>query len=333
MDGKLLARAREEKEEIRRRSIREDRRRHEEAYAKIPELRRLDGQIAALTAQAAAAAVGGAGRPLEELRRESLDLQARRAELLADHGWPIDWLDGAWDCPKCRDTGYVQGHVCTCLEKLYEKARVQDLSALLRLGNESFSTFDLTLYDDRPDPATGVTPRQHMENVLGVCHDYALNFRQVRSDLLFRGATGLGKTFLSACIAREVSRQGFSVVYETAGAAMTACERQRFSRDWEEADEAESQVRRMTECDLLILDDLGTEMVTDFSRSALYALVNDRLIGSRRTIISTNLTSAQLEKRYTPQIMSRLEGEYLVLPFVGSDIRKIRKTRSLGSMS
>ena len=328
MDGKLLAQARREKEDIRRRSIQEDRRRHETAYARVPALRQLDGQIAALVAQSAASAMGQ-GRPISELQAESLDLQAKRAELLVENGWPMEWLDGAWDCPKCRDTGYIEGRPCDCLMELYDRARARDLSALMRLGSESFGTFDLGLYDDRPDPMTGVAPRQHMETVFNICYDYALNFRQGRSNLLFRGGTGLGKTFLSACIAREVSQQGFSVVYETAVSAMEAFEAQRFSRDSEDAGRADDQVRRLTGCDLLILDDLGTEMVTEYTRSALYTLVNDRLLHRKRTVISTNLTAAQMEKRYTPQLMSRLEGEYQVLPFVGTDIRILKKERGL----
>ncbi len=328
MDGRLLAQAREEKEDIRRRAVQTDRQRHEQAYARVPELRRLDEQIAALVPQAAASALGG-GRPLDQLRRESLDLQARRAELLVENGWPFDWLDGAWDCPKCRDTGYVEGRMCPCLKKLYDKAQARDLSALLKLGSESFGTFDLGLYDDRPDPASGVAPRAQMETVFGICYDYALDFGRRRENYLFRGGTGLGKTFLSACIAREVARQGFSVVYETAVAALEAFESQRFSRDEEAAAQADGQVRRMCECDLLILDDLGTEMVTEFSRSALYTLINSRLLGRKKTVISTNLTAAQTAKRYTPQIVSRLEGEFQVLSFAGSDIRALKKERGL----
>ena len=119
------------------------------------------------------------------------------------------------------------------------------------------------------------------------------------------------------------------MAYETAVSAMTAFERARFSRDSENADQADDQVRRLTDCDLLILDDLGTEMVTEFSRSALYTLINDRLLHNKRTVISTNLTAAQMEKRYTPQLASRLEGEYQILPFVGRDIRVLKKERGL----
>ena len=329
MDGKLLAQARQEKENIYRRSRQEDRRRHDEVYARVPSLRTIDQQIAALTFQAANALLADPAPDIERLRKESLELQGQRADLLAANGWPIDWLDGAWDCPECRDSGYVRGRMCACLKKLYDQAQAADLSALLKLGNESFSTFDLSLYDGRPDPAAGVSPRQQMETVYNICCDYALNFKKSSMNLLFRGGTGLGKTFLSACIAREVAKQGFSVVYETAVAALGAFEEQHFSRDGESVGEAEALVQRMLDCDLLIMDDLGTEFVTEFTKSALYTLVNSRLTRRKKTIISTNLSSQDMARRYTPQIMSRLEGEYQVLPFVGSDIRVLKKERGL----
>ena len=328
MDGKLLAQAREEKEDIRRRAVQTDRLRHAQAYAKVPALRELDGQIAALIPQAATAAAGGPAA-LEALRRESLELQARRAELLVANGWPIDWLDGAWGCPRCRDTGYVEGRMCSCLKELYDQAQRRDLSELMKLGTESFGTFDLGLYDDRPDPVSGVAPRTQMETVFGICYDYALDFGRRRENYLFRGGTGLGKTFLSACIAREVAKQGFSVVYETAVEAMGVYETQKFARDPEQIASAEARIGRMTGCDLLILDDLGTEMVTEFTRSALYTLVNSRLIGRKKTVISTNLSSEQMRRTYTPQIVSRLEGEFQVLSFAGSDIRLLKKERGL----
>ena len=329
MDGRLLALAREEKENIRRTAVQTDRMRHEQVYARVPELQTLDRQIAALVPQAAAAALSGQGE-LEPLRRQSLDLQARRAELLVENGWPMDFLNGAWDCPLCRDTGYVEGRMCSCLKRLYDQIRTRDLSALLKLGNESFGTFDLGLYDDRPDPVSGVSPRAQMETVFGICYDYALDFGKRRENYLFRGGTGLGKTFLSACIAREVSNQGYSVAYVTALEALGAFETQKFSKGTEEdIAQAGALVRRMCGCDLLILDDLGTEMTSEPARVALYTLVNTRLLARKKTVVSTNLTAAQMEKRYTPQIMSRLEGEYQVLSFAGTDIRLLKKERGL----
>ena len=318
MDGRLLALAREEKEEIRRRSLAEEDRRRRAAFRRVPALGEIDRRLAALVGELTASVLGN-GRPVEEIRAESLELQARRAELLVENGWPSDWLDGAWDCPKCRDTGMVEGRPCACLLQLYEKARARDLSALLKLGEETFETFDLSYYDCVPGA------REQMEIVVGLCRDYAAHFGPDSVNLLFRGDTGLGKTFLSACIAREVSRRGFSVVYETTVAALAAYEEQKFRG----GEEAEAKVRKLLTCDLLILDDLGTEMVTEFSRSALYSLINGRLLAGKKTVISTNLSPEALERTYTPQIASRLLGEYQDLPFAGRDIRLQKKERGL----
>ena len=329
MDGRLLGLARKEKEAIYARSAAEGERRKALVYGRVPAVRDLDQRIAALMGEVVSTALGGAGRSMDEIMNESLELQAQRAELLVEHGWPMDWLDSAWDCPQCRDAGFVEGRPCRCLMELYEKEKAKDLSALLKLGQESFGSFDLGFYDDRPDPATGISPRQVMETVFGICYDYALNFGKNSPNLLFRGGTGLGKTFLSACIARVVSGRNHSVVYETAVAALGAFETQRFARDAREAAEAEEKVRRILDSELLILDDLGTEMTTEFTKSALYTLVNTRLIQGGKTIISTNLSAKDLARRYTPQIVSRLEGEYQTLSFAGSDIRQIKKERGL----
>lgn len=323
MDGRLLALAREEKEAIRQRALHEDARRRRLAYDRIPELYGIDLRLAALVGETADSVFHG-GRPIERIRDESLGLLARRAELLSEQGWPTDWLDGAWSCPRCRDTGFVEGRMCQCLRELYEKQRSKALSALLKLGNESFETFDLQYYSDNAEEG-GLSPRAQMKQVYDFCREYALHFGSGAVNLLFRGSTGLGKTFLSACIARVVSEKGFSVVYETTADAITAFEKQKF-RPSEEADDL---VERLTGCELLILDDLGTEMITEFSKSAVYTLINSRLIGRKTTIVSTNLSAADMARLYTPQICSRLEGEYQDLPFVGKDIRQIKKDRGL----
>lgn len=327
MDGRLLGLARKEKERIRERAEAENTRRHAEVYTRVPVLRDLDTRIAALMGEAVTNALGGAGRSMDQLQRESLRLQAERAERLVENGWPLDYLDGAWQCPKCRDTGFVEGRACACLLALYEQEKAKDLSALLKLGEESFGSFDLGLYSDRPDPSSGISPRQTMELVFDTCYDYALGFGPDSQNLLFRGGTGLGKTFLSACIARVVSERGHSVVYDTAVSALGAFENRRFARSESDAAEADQRVRRLLDSELVIVDDLGTEMVTEMTKSALYTLINSRLIARKKTIISTNLTQKELARRYTPQIVSRLEGEYQVLSFAGSDIRQIKKER------
>ena len=196
---------------------------------------------------------------------------------------------------------------------------------MLDLGSQSFETFSLDWYSSVPDSRVGTSPRENMEYNRDVCVDYAYDFNPRSGNLLLTGQPGLGKTFLSACIARVVSEKGYSVVYDTAGHVFERFEARKFSR--EEDDRAAEDVERILQCDLLILDDLGTEMTTAFVQSALYQILNTRLMEKRSTIISTNLSPEKLALRYTPQIASRIEGEYQLLAFVGEDIRKQKKRR------
>jgi len=186
-------------------------------------------------------------------------------------------------------------------------------------GGESFADFSLRWY--------GEAERSVMELTLDTARSYAVHFARGSGSMLFQGGTGLGKTFLSGCIAKTVSGRGYGVVYEGVQNAFAAFEEQKFSRDAETYTAASEKVRRILECDLLILDDLGTELTTSFTQSALYTIVNTRLCEGRSTIISTNLSDAELEKRYLPQTVSRILGEYDVLPFVGADIRAQKKER------
>lgn len=323
MDGKLLARAREALERRKEDNARELDRRRAEVYACLPEVREMDNALRALMGELVASTLGRGGRTPEELERESLDIRARKAEFMAEHGYPIEYIDENDSCKVCHDTGYVRGRMCACLKELYRAETRKNLSALLLLGDESFANFRLDYYDDAPDSA-GVVPRQVMGMIFNNCRAFAATFGEASPNLLFSGGTGLGKTYLSACIAREVSEKGFSVVYETAFTALGDFEKQKFARG-EDAAEVERRVRRYLECDLMILDDLGTEMVTNFSVSALYTLINSRLTAGKKTIISTNLTEEGVAKLYSPQILSRLQGEYLWLRFAGRDIRAIRK--------
>ena len=229
-------------------------------------------------------------------------------------------------CPLCGDSGYRGGQVCRCLRKYYAREQQKELSRMLDLGGQSFETFSLSWYSDTYDPALGISPRKNMARILEICRSYAETFSQDSGSLLLTGDPGLGKTFLSASIARVVSEDGFSVVYDTAGHVFARCEAAKFRSD-EEPDAAED-VRRYEKSDLLILDDLGTEMTTAFVQSALYQLVNSRLLAGKSTVINTNLTPPELGVRYGAAVRSRLEGEYTVLPFIGRDIRKLKRERS-----
>ena len=235
-------------------------------------------------------------------------------------------LDDKPACPKCSDTGWVGANMCACLKALCTEEQIRELSKLLDLGEQSFDSFSLDYYSPLPWPGESLSPRENMEFIFDVCSSYARKFgRFYFRNLFLTGAPGLGKTFLSACIARTVSESGFSVVYDTAVNIFTRFEEQKFARDRLEAGEAKDETRRYLGCDLLILDDLGSELSTPFVQSALYTLINTRLTADKRTVISSNLTMDQVRARYTPQIASRLEGEYRVLPFYGEDIRLLRK--------
>ena len=228
-------------------------------------------------------------------------------------------------CILCGDTGYCRGSVCACLQNYYAREQIRQLSSMLDVSTQSFDTFELDWYDTEPG-AFSRSPRETMERNFTVCRRFAQDFGHSGGNLLLFGDPGLGKTFLSASIARVVSEDGFSVVYDTAGHVFARCEAAKFRSD-EEPDAAED-VRRYEKSDLLILDDLGTEMTTAFVQSVLYQLVNSRLLAGKSTVINTNLTPPELGVRYGAAVRSRLEGEYTVLPFIGRDIRKLKRERS-----
>lgn len=323
-DGKILARARALIDEKRAENEAEREKREAYAYGLIPELREIDAALARLMAGMATRALSGGdmSEAVRTVRDEAGALAAKRAALLRENGLPEDYTDCKYSCGKCRDTGYVLGRPCDCLKAEYKAQAVNELSSMLDLKGQSFDLFDLKYYDDRRDK-NGDSPRSIMAATYDFCKRYALDFRNTSPSLLFRGGTGLGKTFLSACIAKVVSDKGYSVVYDTAVSVFEAFETQKFCKN-ESGEPAGSKVRRYLNCDLLILDDLGTEMTTGFTQSALYTLINSRLQNGGKTIISTNLTEDELRLRYTPAVVSRIEGEYTVLRFAGKDIRKMR---------
>lgn len=319
LDGKLLARARAKLDDIHAENLAEQENRLRKVYIRVPEIERIDARLRSQMTETVKLTVSRAPdlkERLEALKLESLELQARRELLLCAAGFDENYLEPVYSCEKCRDTGYVDGEVCSCLMTLYNRELTDELGVLLKTGDECFENFRLSLYGEAK-PA--------MEVVYNTCLEYANEFSENSANLLFRGGTGLGKTYLSACIARVVAEKGFSVCYDTAVSALEAFEQRKFARDAETAMVADEKVSRMLDCDLMILDDLGTEMTTSVSVSALYTLLNTRLINGKKTIISTNLTDAEMVKKYTPQICSRIDGEFMRLPFSGQDIRKILK--------
>lgn len=316
---KILARARARLADRREANRAQQQLRRETVYSRVPEIEQTDKEILRnMCGIARALSLEGSAfaDAAEQIKAKNRALQDRKKSLLLSSGFPADWLDEIFTCPKCKDSGTDGGgHICTCLEKLYNEELTAELSSLLRDGDESFEKFNLTLY-----PAKC---RDHMAKVKSLCEEFVQYFPDV-GNLLLSGPPGLGKTFLSACMARELASRGYSIVYDTAINCLSLFEKQQFARDAEQ-EAAASAVSSMLNCDLMILDDLGSEFATPAVVSALYNLINTRINTRKITVINTNLSTRELEKRYTPAICSRIEGYYSILSFEGDDIRKLLK--------
>ena len=296
----------------------ENRQHLEEAYARVPRLREIDRQLRmtmAMAAQAVFTSGGDVNQGLEEARTKNLALQRERESLVKMY-FEDGYLDDSPICHHCGGSGYVGAAMCECLTELCRQEQKKELT-FLNVGRENFDQFRLDYYPDRLDPKLGVNIRAVMEKTYQTCRKYAYGFTERSGNLLFSGDTGLGKTFLSACIARTVADLGFSVVYESAGHLFSNLERAKFSGD----EQARLDAKKYLDCDLLIVDDLGTEMPGQFTTAALYSLVNDRLLAGKAMIVSTNLTVEDLSRRYSAQIASRLRGSFVRVAFLGEDIR------------
>ena len=290
----------------------------QQAYAQVPRLREIDLTQRSNMAKAAQAAFtqgGDAQAAMEQVKQENLSLQSEYEKLVAENLSP-GFLDNSPVCAHCGGNGYIGSAMCRCLEQLCREEQRQQI-ANLTSGTERFSTFRLEYYSDRIDRNYGASPRVIMEKTLTSCKQYAETFCQGVGNLMFTGGTGLGKTFLSACIANEVTDRGYSVAYESAPHLFAKLEKNRFNPD----EESRRQAAKFTDCDLLIVDDLGTEMPGNFVTAALYSLLNDRLLAGKSMVVSTNLNAGELAQRYSPQIASRLQGSFKGLTFVGEDIR------------
>ena len=321
----VLIRARDRHQEAVDLHRQQSRRRRQEVYSALPEVENLDHQIRLTMAEVMSQSFRQGEDPsaaISEIRERNLSLQRRRETLLRQAGYAPEYLDDGPLCRKCGDSGFHGEKMCDCMVQFCREEQRKELTSLLT-DDATFDDFSLDYYSTAPDQARGRSSRQVMELIYGVCVNYASHFDPKETgNLLFIGDPGLGKTFLSACIAREVVDRGYSVVYDTAIHLFSCMEKQKFGGA---AEEDLRMVERMQLCDLLILDDLGTEMTNPFVISALYTIVNGRILSGKPSIISTNLSQQQLSQRYSPQVVSRLEGDYDVLNFVGNDIRKLKK--------
>lgn len=317
--AQVLRRARARLEQAKLERERENEAHRAAAYERYPRLREIDRELQQSMAELAIAFLKKDNEEtLSAIRTRNQNLQAERSWILEAGEFEDGYLDDTPVCTKCGGTGYDGSQMCSCLRELCRQEQKKALTSLLGSGRESFDTFRLDVYSDAYDPKLGTSARELMRSNLNICKKYAAGFSPASGSLLFSGATGLGKTFLSACIARQVADRGFSVMYETAIRLFGDFETEKFGAQSSDG----SLTRKYFDCDLLIIDDLGTEMTTQFTVSALYSVLNTRMMEGKPILISTNLLPEALETRYSPQIASRIVGTFRLIKFAGDDLRR-----------
>lgn len=299
--------------------------RREKAYLAIPQLAQIQNRIAACGAQVIGAFAKGSGAEgkayVEKLAKESLDAQKERKELLTSAGFPEDYLEPHYVCSICQDTGITEEGICTCQRELLVQTAKDEIEKYAPLGKSTFDSFSLDFYPEAVD-ANGISPKKRMGEIAEFCKAYAADFSVKSPSLFMHGATGLGKTHLSLAIANKAIEKGYGVVYGSAPNIFSQLEKEHFSRQnpFERTYEQE-----LLESDLVIIDDLGVEFSTQFTVSCIYNIINSRILSGKPTIISTNLTPAELEDKYTQRITSRIIGSYISLKFTGRDIRQLKR--------
>jgi len=310
-----------EYEEIRERNRRELDKRKQELYAKLPRLKEIDDEMVSLGIKITKAVLmDGENREklLEELHGKQTDLKVEKAEILTANKYPKDYLEIKYCCKKCKDTGYIGTERCSCLMQKLIAYQYKQFKLSHRIAKENFDNFNINYYSDEPVDG-GRSPRENMQHIFMECIKYTKDFDKHNKNLLFIGRPGLGKTFLCNSIAKDLLDMGKSVIYQSAPDLVDLVRKYKFDFDSEEAEE--EALRDIYECDLLIIDDLGTELGTQFSGLVIYNILNKRLLENKKMIISTNLDVDEIIKTYSERISSRIFGNFLMYEFFGEDIR------------
>ena len=255
---------------------------------------------------------------LNQLQHKQMDLKIERAEILTSLNLPIDYLETNYQCKSCKDTGFINGKKCKCyikkeIEFLYKSSNTNE-----RLKIENFDQFRLDYYSDEKLDGN-ISPKENMKEIYMDCLKYVKDFDSHNTSLLFIGNPGLGKTFLCNSIAKDLLDAGKSVIYQTSADLIDTIRKNKFNFDKQE--ENSDYLNELFNCDLLIIDDLGTELTTQFSELVIYNILNKRLLDKKKIIISTNLDIDELMSLYSNRITSRLFGNFNTHWFIGQDIR------------
>ncbi|MBQ9765347.1 MAG: ATP-binding protein [Lachnospiraceae bacterium] len=300
-----------------------------EVYDKVPRIKELESAISSSAVRRAKELIF-AGGDENELTRQLADtmdnLIKEKNDLLISNGFDEDYMELRYQCPHCKDTGYVGDTKCSCfkqavIDMLYTQSNLKQI-----LSTENFDTFNAEYYDNTtPHPITGQTPYQNIQKIHSTCVRFVEEFTESPNNLLFYGESGTGKTFMTNCIAKELIEQSHSVIYLTAISLFDLFEKQAFGTDYDDALSTKDLEQYLFDSELLIIDDLGTESMNSFTNSKLFYCLNERLLRGKSTIISTNLTLEALTSLYSERISSRIISNYTLLKFYGDDIRMKKK--------
>ncbi len=290
-------------------------RRTKYVYEHIPAYRELEDTIATLSVSQGKKYLEGNESAIEELKAELARLSAKKAQLLKDAGLPADYLKPSYTCPDCRDTGYIDGQKCHCFKQtmitlLYEQSNIREM-----LQNENFDALSYEYYEGEH--------LSHFRNAVTTCQNFIKNFNSDYHNLFFYGTVGTGKSFLSNCVAKELIESGHSVIYFSSSGLFDLLSK--YSFDFKNREDQIEQHNDLYQCDLLIIDDLGTELTNQFVTSQLFSLLNGRHMGKKATVISTNLSLEELRNRYSDRIFSRITSHYEICKLTGPDIRMYKK--------
>lgn len=284
-------------------------------YDNIPGYRDLEDTVASLSVACGKKYLEGDEHALQELHENLAEIAARKAALLKSAGLPEDYLKPAYICPDCQDTGYIGPEKCHCFRQamttlLYEQSNIREM-----LQSENFQTLSYEYYEGEH--------LSHFKNAVTTCRNFIKNFNSDYHNLFFYGTVGTGKSFLSGCIAKELIENGHSVIYFSAAGLFEILSKNIF--DYKNKDNTVDSCENLSDCDLLIIDDLGTEFTKNIAPSVLFSLLNERHLNKRSTLISTNLSLEDVRNRYSDRVFSRITSHYNLCKFTGPDIRMLQK--------
>lgn len=293
-------------------------------YAEIPRLEEIEREIQLMSIKISKLLLSGLenlDEQVKNLKTEIENLKTERKEIYIKYNIPENFLEPDYECKKCNDTGYnSDGKRCGCLNKQIINNLYTMSNMVHMLKKENFNTFDINVFNNAAYENEKLTPRQNMYYILDISEDFCYNFHDSNMNLLFYGGTGLGKTFMCNCIAKALIDRGISVLYQTAFSLFETVEIHKFNMQTE-TEENKLNYNMIFDCDLLIVDDLGTELNNSFTNSELFNIINERLITEKKTIISTNLSLEKLAQTYSDRIMSRVLNNFALLKFYGKDLR------------